>query len=80
MRIIVHIKPKQGVLNPENKIVEDCLHSLNFNNISNVLVGKIIEFDVIAKDKQEAHNLAIKTCEKFLVNKMIEEYSIEVTK
>ena len=39
-RVAVHIVPRRGLLDPQGKAVADALHSLGFNGVRDVRVGR----------------------------------------
>lgn len=68
VRII--IMPKEGLLDPQGRAVEEMLKDNGFN-VKNVKVGKVIEMEV-------PENLDIKhVVEKYIINPLIEDYEIE---
>ena len=67
--------PKNGVLDPQGKAVENSLSQLGFENFSEIRQGKIIEIDIDA-DKDQATNIVDEMCKKLLVNLIIEDYEI----
>ena len=46
MKLNVKIMPKNGVLDPQGKAIENSLNQLGFNNFSEIRQGKIIEIDI----------------------------------
>lgn len=76
--IIVHIMPRQGILDPQGKATESGLHQLGFDSIHKVRIGKRIEFQIEAADEQTARELADGACRKLLANLIMESYSFEV--
>ena len=70
MRIQVLIRPKQGILDPQGQTVEQALHSLGFEDVRNVHVGRLVELDV--EDPRRVPEM----CERLLANPLIEEYEI----
>jgi len=74
----VHIFLKNGVLDVQGKAVEGALSGLGWTDVSNVRVGKVLEFDLKATDKAAAETEVRAMCEKLLANTVIESYRIEV--
>lgn len=72
----VYIKNKKGVLDPQGKTVEAALHSLGYKNVSEMRVGKYIEFRIA--DKKESKKQVDEMCRKLLANPVIEEYRFEI--
>ena len=75
MKLNVKIMPKNGVLDPQGKAIENSLSQLGFKKLSEIRQGKIIEID-IDEDKDQAINIADEMCKKLLVNLIIEDYEI----
>ena len=75
MKLNVKIMPKNGVLDPQGKAIENSLNQLGFNNFSEIRQGKIIEID-INEEEEKAISIAEEMCKKLLVNLIIEDYEI----
>lgn len=67
--------PKNGVLDPQGKAIENSLNQLGFDNFSEIRQGKIIEID-IDENEEKALNIVEEMCKKLLVNLIIEDYEI----
>jgi phosphoribosylformylglycinamidine synthase len=78
MKATVHVFLKTGVLDVQGKAVENALHGLGWRGVSNVRVGRVIEFDLTAADKAAAETEVEAMCEKLLANPVIEGYRVEV--
>ena len=77
MKVKIHIKLKQGVLDTEGKTIENFLnHNLGFNEISNVRKGKLIEMDIDETDQDKIDQTVKEICDKMLVNQVIEDYEL----
>ncbi len=76
--IVVHIMPRQSILDPQGKATESGLHQLGFNEIQQVRIGKRIEFQLEALDEQTARELADGACRKLLANLIMESYRFEI--
>ncbi|MBF7043820.1 phosphoribosylformylglycinamidine synthase subunit PurS [Campylobacter volucris] len=76
MKATVNITLKNGILDPQGKAIEKALHSLEFNNISNVKVSKQIVFEINTNDKNKALEQIRTMCEQLLANTIIEDYEI----
>ncbi len=74
MRVKVFVSLKAGVLDPQGKAVEHSLHSLGYEAVQNVRMGKYIEFDLTAPSRVDAEARIREMCEKLLANPVIEEY------
>lgn len=78
MRVRVHVFLKPGVLDVQGKAVENALHGLGWSGVSDVRVGKTVEFDLAGPDPVAAEGEVRRMCETLLANTVIEGYRIEV--
>jgi phosphoribosylformylglycinamidine synthase len=76
-RVSVHITPRRGVLDPQGKAVEGALHSLGFEGVSSVRVGRHIVVDTEAESEDAAVASVTAMCERLLANPVIEDFEIE---
>ncbi|MFC1495862.1 phosphoribosylformylglycinamidine synthase subunit PurS [Candidatus Margulisiibacteriota bacterium] len=79
-KVKVFVKNKKGVLDPQGKTVEQALHSLGHKNVSNMRIGRYLEFEIpdkLPEDKAKAE--VEEMCNKLLANPVIEVYSISIT-
>ena len=70
---------KPGVLDVQGKAVEAALHGLGWAGVADVRIGRVIEFDLTAKDAATAEAEVKAMCEKLLANTVIEAYRAEVS-
>ena len=78
MKAKVHVFLKPGVLDVEGKAIEGALHGLGWGDVSNVRVGKTIEFEAPGADRAKLEADAKAMAEKLLANMVIESYRVEV--
>ncbi len=78
LKAIVRVKLKEGVLDPQGKVVKNSLHALDFQEVENVRMGKFIELDLNTDNKEEALVRLDKMADMLLANPIIENYSIEI--
>lgn len=76
MKVVVNVKLKSGVLDPQGKAVEHALTSLGFDNVNGVRIGKQIVLDVKDSSKEGIKKDVEKMCEELLANTVIEDYEI----
>lgn len=74
----VRIIPREGLLDPEGKAVEHALHSLNFDAVDRVHVGRLVRLRLAAADETDARDQADQMCRKLLANPVTEDYAIAV--
>jgi len=78
MRARVHVRLKEGVLDPQGKAIGHALASLGFTGIGEVRQGKLIEIELAESDRAAAREKVEKMCEELLANPVIENYDIEL--
>lgn len=74
----IYITLKEGVLDPAGKAAKSKLNDLGFANIKGIKVGKFIEVELDAENKEEAIQQLAAISEKLLANLVIENYRVEV--
>ena len=77
MKLLVNIGLKESILDPQGEAISNSLKTLGFKNIISVRQGKTIELDLDEPDRTRAVELVTEMCDKLLVNKIIENFSIE---
>ena len=75
----IFIKPKKGILDPQGAAVSGALGRLGFARIDDVKVGKYIEIRLATSDRAAAQYDVREMCEKLLVNRIIEDFTFEIT-
>jgi phosphoribosylformylglycinamidine synthase len=80
MKVVVNVKLKEGVLDPQGKAVSHALSSLGFSNVNGVRIGKQIVLDLDESDEKKALSDVETMCEELLANTVIEDYEIEIAK
>ena len=78
MKAKVYVTIKENVLDPQVNAVQGALHSLGFDNVSKVRVGKFLEVELTATDRAEAESQLTAMCEKLLANTVVEDYRFEL--
>ena len=76
-RFAVNILPKDGILDPQGRAVEQSLPHLGLAGIGQVRVGRRVELAVDAPDATAARALVDALARELLCNPMIEQYAIE---
>ncbi len=76
-RIAVHITPRKGLLDPQGNAVRDALHTLGFNTVKDVHVGRYILVETDAYDAITAEEVVTEMCQKLLANPVTEDFDIE---
>lgn len=75
-RVAIHIEPRRGILDPQGKAVAGALHSLGFDHVAEVRVGRYLVVDADAADAEAARAAATRMCEQLLANPVTEDFHI----
>jgi phosphoribosylformylglycinamidine synthase PurS subunit len=78
MRVKIFISFKEGVLDPQGKAVERSLHSLGYEEVRDVRMGKYLEIELEASSCEAAAARVREMCDKLLANPVIEDYRFEI--
>ena len=76
-RVSVHITPRRGILDPQGKAVENALHSLGFEGVMSVHVGRHMIIDTESENADAAVASVTAMCERLLANPVTEDFEIE---
>jgi phosphoribosylformylglycinamidine synthase subunit PurS len=69
---------KPGISDVQGQVVERALPALGWQNVSDVRVGKHLEFAVEGASVDELKQQVEQMCERFLANTVIESYKVEI--
>ena len=75
-RAEVRVTPREGLLDPQGKAVHGALHSLEFGEVEDVRIGRLIRVKMHAASPQEAQQRIDAMCRQLLANPVTEDYSI----
>lgn len=78
MRAKIFISFKNGVLDPQGKAVERSLHTLGYQEVRDVRMGKYLEIELEAASRESAEARLREMCDKLLANPVIEDYRFEI--
>ncbi|MEA1972437.1 MAG: phosphoribosylformylglycinamidine synthase subunit PurS [Candidatus Cloacimonadota bacterium] len=78
MKVDIFVKLKPSILDPQGKAVNNTLHSLGYNDISNVRISKLIQLEIDSNDKQTIQKEIDEICDKILANPNTETYYYEL--
>lgn len=76
--IEVRISPRPGLLDPQGNAIHHALRSLEFDEVEDVRVGKLLRLRLLAGSDAEARQSADEMCRKLLANPVTEDYEITV--
>jgi phosphoribosylformylglycinamidine synthase subunit PurS len=74
----VRVTPRAGLLDPQGKAVHHALHSLEFGDVEDVRVGRLIRVRMKATSEDDARTRVDDMCKRLLANPVTEDYSISV--
>lgn len=74
----VEVTLKKAVLDPQGAAVEKSLRALGYDGVSEVRVGKYIELNLEANDREEATARVEDMSRRLLSNPVIEDFSYEL--
>ncbi len=78
MKALVHVRLKEGVLDPQGAAIGRALAQLDFEGVNQVRQGKLIELDLDAPDRESARTRVDAMCVRLLANPVIETYSVTI--
>jgi phosphoribosylformylglycinamidine synthase subunit PurS len=76
----VRITPRAGLLDPEGKAIQHALQSLDFEQVEDVRVGRLVRMRLQAADAAAAQQSAEAMCRKLLANPVTEDFQVIVQK
>ena len=74
----VKVMPLKDLLDPQGKAVLGGLQNLGLNDIADVRIGKHIDLEIEAENKEAAMALASDAAKKFLANPVMEVFEISI--
>ena len=76
MKVKVIVTPKNGVLDPQGKAIQQTLNGMGFSSVNEVRQGKYFDIEINEKDETKAKARVEDMCKKLLANLVIEDYKI----
>lgn len=76
----IKITLRSGILDVQGKAVEHALHSLEYDNIAGVRIGKFVELEIEAADESSAFSKVEAACKQLIANPIIEDFEINLRK
>jgi len=77
-RFAVNVTPKEGILDPQGRAVEQSLAHLGLAGVLHVRVGRRVELTVEARDEAAARAVVERLAAELLSNPLIEQHGIEL--
>lgn len=76
-RFAVNVTPKEGILDPQGRAVEQSLPHLGVTGVSGVRVGRRVELTVEAATEAAARTVVERLAGELLSNPLIEAFTLE---
>jgi phosphoribosylformylglycinamidine synthase PurS subunit len=76
--VLVEVRLRDGIADPQGSTVERSLPALGFENVHHVHVGKAIRFTIEAEDEAAALAQVDDLSTRFLTNPVIEDYDVRI--
>jgi phosphoribosylformylglycinamidine synthase subunit PurS len=77
VKATVLVRPKEGILDPQGEAVQGSLQKLGFD-VDSVRVGRVIDVEVAASDRDDARRQVERMCAELLANPLIESVQIRL--
>ncbi|AJS57166.1 phosphoribosylformylglycinamidine synthase subunit PurS [Paenibacillus sp. IHBB 10380] len=78
IKATVYVTIKKSVLDPQGVAVQGALHSIGFQEVESLRIGKYMELNLDTDDRAEAEIRLKAMCEKLLANTVVEDYRYEL--
>jgi len=78
MKAKIYVTLKDGIHDPQGRAIQQSLHMLGFDGVQDVRMGKILEVDLQAMEKESAEIQIKGMCQKLLANMVIEDFRYEL--
>lgn len=75
----IFVTTKEDVIDPQGQATQQALLKLGFDKVGQVRIGKTITIDLNTNDHTEAERIVKDMCDKLLVNKVVEQYHIQLS-
>jgi phosphoribosylformylglycinamidine synthase PurS subunit len=77
-QVEVRVTPRRGLLDPQGNAVHNALQSLQFGDVGEVRVGRLIRLDVGAESASQARERVEAMCRQLLANPVTEDFEIRL--
>lgn len=75
-KVTAKVTLRTSILDPQGNATQHALESLGFDSIEHVRIGKLVEMDIGAGDRDAAVDIANRACEKLLANPVMDDFEI----
>jgi phosphoribosylformylglycinamidine synthase PurS subunit len=76
-KVKVYVTLRESVLDPQGTALKGALHTMGYNEVADVRIGKYLELQVEPSER-DLDAVVKEMCEKLLANTVIEDYRYEV--
>lgn len=76
--VLVEVRPREGIADPEGSTIERALPALGLDGVTGMRAGKAFRFDITAADDADALARATVVADRVLANPVIEESTVTV--
>jgi phosphoribosylformylglycinamidine synthase len=74
----VYVTPKKAILDPQGKAIANSLHSLHYDEVADVRMGKYLELRLHGLSRGQAEQRVEEMCRRLLANLVIEDFRFEI--
>lgn len=77
LKVKVYVTLRESVLDPQGVAVKNSLHSMSYNDVTDVRIGKYLEL-TLADGTENVDQKVREMCDRLLSNPVIENYRYEI--
>jgi phosphoribosylformylglycinamidine synthase len=74
----ITITLRENILDVQGKTIEHALHSLEYNDINHIRIGKFVELMVNAESDSLALERVKSACSQLIANPIVEDYFVSI--
>lgn len=75
----IYVTLKKSILDPQGQAIKNALHAMKYNEVADVRMGKYIQLELSADNRDAAEQQVREMCEKLLANTVIDDFQIKIT-
>ncbi|MBS4175652.1 phosphoribosylformylglycinamidine synthase subunit PurS [Bacillus sp. FJAT-49736] len=76
-KVKVYVTLRESVLDPQGTAVKQSLHTMNYQEVQDVRIGKYMEL-ILEKSNRDIEEIVNELCTRLLANPVIEDYRYEI--
>ncbi|WP_146549839.1 phosphoribosylformylglycinamidine synthase subunit PurS [Rummeliibacillus suwonensis] len=76
-KVKIYVTLRESVLDPQGTAVKGSLHTMGYNEVADVRIGKYLELQIDPSER-DIDGIVKEMCEKLLANTVIEDYRYEI--